>query len=62
MLNVVSISFLEMSDTHLSEVVLVSQNSIITMPSYTGGHLDGITADSCVMRTSVLGECFSSKI
>jgi len=61
MLHLVSISLVELSDTPLPKVVFVSLNPTIPMLSYNRGHTEGITADSCVMRTAVQQESLSSK-
>ena len=50
MLHLVNIRFIELSDTPLPKAVLVSLNPTTSMFSYNRGHLEGITADSCVME------------
>ena len=40
----------ELSDTPLPKIVLVSLNPTTPMFSYNRGHTEGITADSCVME------------
>ena len=50
MLHLVNIRLIELSDTSLPKVVLVSLNPTTPMFSYNRGHTEGITADSCVME------------
>ena len=48
MLHLVNIRLIELSDTPLPKVVLVSVNTTTHMFSYNRGHTEGITADSWV--------------
>ena len=48
--HLVNIRLIELSDTPLPKVVLVSLNPITPMFSYNRGHTEGITAGSCVME------------
>ena len=50
MLHLVNIRLIELSDTPLPKVVLVSLNPTTPMFSYNKGHTEGIAADSCVME------------
>ena len=59
--HLVNIRLIELSDTPLPKVVLVSLNPTTPMFSYNRGHTEGITAASCVMRTAVQEENLSSK-
>ena len=57
--NLVNIRLIELSDTHLPQVVLVSLNPTTPMFAYNRGHTEGITADSCAI--GVQQESISSK-
>ena len=50
MLHLFNIRLIELSDTPLPKVVLVSLNPTTPMFSYNRGHTEGITADSCVIE------------
>ena len=50
---------IELSDTPLPKVVFVSINPTIPKFSYSRGHTEGITADSCVISIPVQQESFS---
>ena len=45
-----NIRLIDLSDITLPKVVLVSLNPTTHMFSYNRGHIEGITADSCVME------------